>query len=117
MFPTSIALGGGMFEAKIFVGSYPLSVPALTSDVGFIQREGIMKVIIFCAAMFAAFCSTAEAASLQSRCAASTGAKSGPAFDACVSGGAAGGQNNSNQKSGLYKSPGTRGQCRMTGHC
>ena len=75
-----------------------------------------MKAILFCAALLTVISSTAEAASLQARCAASTGAKSGPAFDACVSGGAASKQSNNNQPSG-YKSPGTRGQCRMTGHC
>ena len=76
-----------------------------------------MKAIIVCAAMLAAFCSSAEAAGLRDRCAASTGARSGAAFEACVSAGVAGGEDNGNPTKALYTSPTTRGKCRMTGNC
>jgi hypothetical protein len=82
-----------------------------------------MKAIVFCTAMLLAFGSTAQAAGLRDRCAGSTGATMGAAFDACISAGIANAnaqaqpspQPKGKKKSG-YKSPGDRAKCRM-GHC
>jgi hypothetical protein len=43
-----------------------------------------MRAIVFCAAILVVLTCGAEAAGLRDRCAVSTGAKSGAAFDACV---------------------------------
>jgi hypothetical protein len=71
-----------------------------------------ITLIVFCAAMIAAFTSTAEAG-LREQCAASTGASSGAAFSSCMTAGKA---DSPQQKKPLYKDPGSRGRCRM-GNC
>jgi hypothetical protein len=68
-----------------------------------------MRKIVFCAAVFAVFASTAEAGTRES-CAASTGATSGAAFKACMSAKPAAADKK------LYKDPASRGRCRM-GNC
>jgi hypothetical protein len=73
-----------------------------------------MRAIVFCTAMLVVFASSAEAASLRDRCAVSTGAKSGAAFDACINAGKAASGNS--QKSG-YVSTATRMGCKMGGNC
>jgi hypothetical protein len=71
-----------------------------------------MKAIVFCAAILAAFTSTAQAG-LRQDCAASTGAMRGAAFNACMRAGKA----NSNQhQRPLHMDAGDRARCRM-GHC
>jgi hypothetical protein len=77
----------------------------------------IMRAIVFCTAMLLVFTSSADAASLRDRCAVSTGAKSGAAFDACVS---AGKVRSGNSQSGATRRPlvqddNTRLNCKMTG--
>jgi hypothetical protein len=76
--------------------------------------ETIMRTIVFCTAMLVVFAFSAEAASLRDRCAASTGAKSGTAFDACVNAGKA--QSGNSQKKG-YVSTANRMGCKMQGNC
>jgi hypothetical protein len=71
-----------------------------------------MRAFAFCAAVLAAFTSTAEAG-MRERCAASVGAtSSSAAFRACMSAGKADG----NQQKPLYKDPASRARCRM-GNC
>ena len=70
-----------------------------------------MRAIVLCAALLA-FTSTAEAGPRE-KCAASTGATSGAAFNACMSAEKA---NGNQHKKTLYKDPGTRSGCRM-GNC
>jgi hypothetical protein len=70
-----------------------------------------MRAFVFCAALLAAFISTAEAGQRE-KCAASTGASSGGAFSACMSGAAT----TPNNQKPLYKDPGSRARCRM-GNC
>jgi hypothetical protein len=70
-----------------------------------------MRTVVFCAAVLAALTSTAEAG-MREKCAASTGATSGAAFNACMSAPAA---TPNNQKK-LYQDPGSRARCRM-GNC
>jgi len=79
-----------------------------------LNRQGnAMKAFVLCAAVLAASISTAQAG-LREDCTASTGAKSGAAFNACMS---AGKTANANQpKKSLYKDPGSRARCRM-GNC
>jgi hypothetical protein len=70
-----------------------------------------MRAFIICAAMLAAFVSTAEAGQRE-KCTASTGATSGSAFSSCMSGATT----TSNNQKPLYKDPGSRARCRM-GNC
>jgi len=72
-----------------------------------------MKALVLCVAMFAASLSTAQAGKRED-CAASTGAKSGAAFTACMT--AAKSANANQPKQPLYKDPGSRARCRM-GNC
>ena len=76
------------------------------------DRGRTMKAFVFCAAVLAASISTAQAG-LSEDCAASAGAKSGAAFNACMSAGKA---NSDQQRKPLYKDPGSRARCRM-GNC
>jgi hypothetical protein len=72
-----------------------------------------MKAFVLCATVLALSIATAQAG-MREDCAASTGAKSGAAFNACMS---AGKSANANQpKQPLYKDPGSRARCRM-GNC
>jgi hypothetical protein len=72
-----------------------------------------MKVLLLCATALTLSISVAEAGKRED-CAASTGAKSGAAFTACMH---AGKSANANQpKQPLYKDPGSRARCRM-GNC
>jgi hypothetical protein len=72
-----------------------------------------MKAFLFCAVVLALSVSMAQAGPRED-CAASTGAKGGVAFNACMS---AGKTANANQpKAPLYKDPGSRARCRM-GNC
>ena len=63
-----------------------------------------MRAMLLCAALLAAFASTAEAGPRE-KCAASTGATNGAAFNACMSAEKA---NGNQPKKTLYKDPGTR---------
>lgn len=72
-----------------------------------------MKAFILCATVLALSVSAAQAGKRED-CAASTGAKSGAAFTACMN---AGKNANANPpKQPLYKDPGSRARCRM-GNC
>jgi hypothetical protein len=72
-----------------------------------------MKAFVLSATVLALSIATAQAGTRED-CAASTGAKSGAAFNACMS---AGKSANANQpKQPLYKDPGSRARCRM-GNC
>ena len=72
-----------------------------------------MKALVLCATLLALSTSAARAG-LREDCAASTGAKSGGAFNACLT---AGKSANANQpKQPLYKDPASRARCRM-GNC
>jgi hypothetical protein len=72
-----------------------------------------MRALVLCATVLAVSVSAAEAGKRED-CAASTGAKSGAAFTACMN---AGKTANANQpKQPLYKDAGSRARCRM-GNC
>jgi hypothetical protein len=70
-----------------------------------------MRAIVFCAAILVVLTCGAEAAGLRDRCAVSTGAKSGAAFDACVAASKA-----QSPKTG-YVSTSSRMGCKMGGNC
>ncbi len=72
-----------------------------------------MKTLVLCTVALALCVATAQAG-MREDCVASTGAKSGAAFNACVN---AGKTTNANQpKQPLYKDVGSRARCRM-GNC
>jgi hypothetical protein len=72
-----------------------------------------MRVIIFCAAILAALTAIAKA-DQREQCAASTGAKKGAAFNACMSAAAKPTADKGDQR--LYRDPGSRA-CRRMGTC
>lgn len=72
-----------------------------------------MKTLVLCTTVLALCVATAQAGTRED-CVASTGAKGGGAFNACMN---AGKTANSNQpKQPLYKDAGSRARCRM-GNC
>ena len=72
-----------------------------------------MRTFVFCSALLAILTTTAQAGPRE-RCAASTGATSGSAFNTCM----ASATKASRSASGSYGSgSGRRGACRMSGTC